>query len=174
MTLPGLTVVDDVPGAFADRVIEAFGARAADDFSIALSGGETARRCYERLAEEGATRIDWWKVVVYWGDERCVPHDHEDSNYLLARDALLDRVGAAQATHLMRCGEVDAVSPDGRRFGLGQTDVRRCRLPERRELLPDQLVRENPRDDAVRREPAVVPLALLAGAGLTLLVSLFA
>jgi len=105
---PGLTVVDDVPGAFADRVIEAFGARAADDFSIALSGGDTARRCYERLADEGATRIDWWKVVVYWGDERCVPHDDEESNYRLAREALLDRVGAANATHLMRCGEVDA------------------------------------------------------------------
>jgi 6-phosphogluconolactonase len=45
---------------------------------------------------------------VYWGDERCVPHDHEDSNYLLAREALLDRVGAANATHLMRCAEVDA------------------------------------------------------------------
>jgi 6-phosphogluconolactonase len=108
VTLAGLTVVDDVPGAFADRVIEAFGARAADDFALALSGGDTARRCYERLADEGATRIDWWKVVVYWGDERCVPHDHEESNYRLAREALLDRVGAANATHLMRCGEVDA------------------------------------------------------------------
>jgi 6-phosphogluconolactonase/glucosamine-6-phosphate isomerase/deaminase len=37
-----------------------------------------------------------------------VPHDHEDSNYRLAREALLDRVGAANATHLMRCAEVDA------------------------------------------------------------------
>jgi len=108
VSIPGLTVVDDVPGAFADRVIEAFGARAAEDFSLALSGGETARRCYERLAEDGGTRIDWWKVVVYWGDERCVPHDDEESNYRLAREALLDRVGAANATHLMRCAEVDA------------------------------------------------------------------
>ncbi len=108
MTLAGLTVVDDVPAAFAERVIESFGSRASDDFSIALSGGDTARRCYERLADDGGTRIDWWKVVVYWGDERCVPHDHEDSNYRLAREALLDRVGAANATHLMRCGEVDA------------------------------------------------------------------
>jgi 6-phosphogluconolactonase len=119
---PGLTVVDDVPGAFADRVIEAFGARAADDFSLALSGGDTARRCYERLADDGATRIDWWKVVVYWGDERCVPHDHEDSNYRLAREALLDRVGAANATHLMRCSE--GPDPYQLRLGdLGQLDL---------------------------------------------------
>ena len=45
---------------------------------------------------------------IYWGDERCVPHDHPDSNYRLAREALLDRVGAANATYLMRCAEVDA------------------------------------------------------------------
>ncbi|HEU5150461.1 MAG TPA: 6-phosphogluconolactonase [Iamia sp.] len=108
MSLDGLTVVPDVPGAFAERVIDSFGARAEETYSIALSGGDTARRCYERLAADGETRIDWWKVDVYWGDERCVPHDHEDSNYLLAREALLDRVGAANATHLMRCAEVDA------------------------------------------------------------------
>ncbi|HEX7133401.1 MAG TPA: 6-phosphogluconolactonase [Iamia sp.] len=108
MTIDGLTVVPDVPGAFAERVIDSFGARAEETYSIALSGGDTARRCYERLAADGETRIDWWKVDVYWGDERCVPHDHEDSNYLLAREALLDRVGAANATHLMRCAEADA------------------------------------------------------------------
>ena len=101
-------VVDDVPGEFAERVIEAYHARPNERFAIALSGGDTARQCYERLAEDAGTQIDWWKVDVYWGDERCVPHDHDDSNYRLAREALLDRVGAANATHLMRCAEVDA------------------------------------------------------------------
>ena len=52
-----------------------------------------------------ATQIDWWKVDVYWGDERCVPLDDPDSNYRLAREALLDRVGAANATYPMRCDE---------------------------------------------------------------------
>lgn len=108
MALDDLVVVDDVPGAFAERVVETYHARPNETFSIALSGGATARRCYERLAADAGTRVDWWKVDVYWGDERCVPHDHEDSNYRLAREALLDRVGAANATHLMRCAEVDA------------------------------------------------------------------
>ncbi|MBI2708400.1 MAG: 6-phosphogluconolactonase [Actinobacteria bacterium] len=107
MAIDGLAVVDDVPGEFADRFIENFQARSKDLYSIALSGGETARRCYERLAEAAGSQVDWWKVDVYWGDERCVPHDHRDSNYRLAREALLDRVGAANATHLMRCAEVD-------------------------------------------------------------------
>jgi len=106
--LEGLVVVDDVPGAFAERVVEAYHARPNDGFSFALSGGSTARACYERLAADAETAIDWWKVDFYWGDERCVPHDDPDSNYLLAREALLDRVGAANATHLMRCAEVDA------------------------------------------------------------------
>jgi 6-phosphogluconolactonase len=106
--IEGLVIVDDVPGEFAERVIEAYHSRPNERFTMALSGGETARACYERLAEVAGTQIDWWKVDIYWGDERCVPHDHEDSNYRLAREALLDRIGAANATHLMRCAEVDA------------------------------------------------------------------
>lgn len=123
MAIPGeLVVTDDVPGAFAERVVEAFHARPLESFSIALSGGDTARGCYERLAEGGGTQIDWWKVDVYWGDERCVPHDDVESNYRLAREALLDRVGAANATHLMRCGE--GPDPYQLRLGdLGQLDL---------------------------------------------------
>ena len=78
MAIPGeVQIVDDVPAAFARQAIDAFRGRTLDTFSIALSGGQTARRCYERLADDAGSQIDWWKVDVYWGDERCVPHDHE-------------------------------------------------------------------------------------------------
>jgi 6-phosphogluconolactonase len=100
-----LVVVDDVAEAFAATVVEAYRGRPNDGFAIALSGGSTARRCYERLADDASDAIDWWKVDVYWGDERCVPLDDPDSNYRLAREALLDRVGAANATYPMRCDE---------------------------------------------------------------------
>ena len=117
-----LFVVDDVPGEFAERVIEAFHARPHDGFSLALSGGSTARACYERLAEDAGSQIDWWKVDLYWGDERCVPLDDPDSNYHLAREALLDRVGAANATYPMRCEE--GADPYQLRVGeLGRFDV---------------------------------------------------
>lgn len=116
MGLPGeLIVTPDVPAAFAQETIDAFRGRTLDTFSIALSGGETARRCYEHLADTAGGQIDWWKVDVYWGDERCVPHDDPASNYHLAREALLDRVGAANATHLMRCAE----GPDPYQLRLG-------------------------------------------------------
>lgn len=116
MSLPGeIRVVDDVPAAFADVVVESFQARVGDIFSFALSGGETARRCYRGLSGSGGA-IDWWKVDLYWGDERCVPHDDPESNYFLARETLLDRIGAANATHLMRCAE----GPDPYQLRLGE------------------------------------------------------
>jgi len=98
-------IVDDVASAFATCVIDAYEHRVGDDFSLALSGGPTARHCYEVLAAEAGDRIDWWNVDVYWGDERCVPSDSGDSNERLVREALLERVGGAHTVHPMRCSE---------------------------------------------------------------------
>jgi 6-phosphogluconolactonase len=111
-----LVVVDDVPGEFAERVIEAFHNRPGESFSMALSGGDTAQACYERLAVEGATQLDWWLVDVYWGDERCVPPDSPDSNERLGRECLLERVGAANAVYPMRCEE----GPDPYQLKVGE------------------------------------------------------
>ena len=117
-----LIVVDDLAGEFAERVVEAYHARPGDTFSLMLSGGRTARSCYERLAEEAEREVDWWKVDLYWGDERCVPQDHPDSNYHLARSALLDRVGAANATYPLFCE--DGPEPYQLRLGeLGRIDL---------------------------------------------------
>lgn len=111
-----MVVVDDVPGEFAERVIEAFHRRPNDGFSLAVSGGQLARRCYERLADDAGSQIDWWKVDIYWGDERCVPLDDANSNYLLGRKALLERVGAVNANYPMRCEE----GPDPYQLRLGE------------------------------------------------------
>src|SRR6266481_2740125 len=49
---------------------------------ISLSGGSTPRPLYELLASAPyASRIDWPRMHLFWGDERCVPPDHVDSNY---------------------------------------------------------------------------------------------
>jgi 6-phosphogluconolactonase len=117
-----LVVVDDVPGEFAERVIEVFHSRPHDRFSLAVSGGELARSCYERLADDAGNQIDWWKVDIYWGDERCVPLDDPDSNYRMVREALLERVGAVNANYPMRCDE--GADPYQLRLGeLGRLDV---------------------------------------------------
>lgn len=60
---------------------------------IALAGGSTPRRLYQVLAEPGfRDRLDWSHLHLWFGDERCVPRDHPDSNYRMVREALLDHV----------------------------------------------------------------------------------
>jgi len=62
-------------------------------FHVALSGGSTPRALYRRLAHPPfAKRIAWERVHVYFGDERTVPPDHPDSNFRMAKEALLDHV----------------------------------------------------------------------------------
>ncbi|HEX4902919.1 MAG TPA: 6-phosphogluconolactonase [Acidimicrobiales bacterium] len=100
-----LRIVEDVPAAFCDAVADAW-AHAGDRFTLALSGGDTARRCYERLAAWDASPLDWSRVVVLWGDERCVALDDPESNHRLAVEALLGRVEPA-AVHPMRCEDAD-------------------------------------------------------------------
>jgi 6-phosphogluconolactonase len=77
-------------------------------FAVALSGGSTPRGLYLLLASpQYARRIDWRRWQVFWSDERCVPPDHEYSNYRMAREALLDRVPIPPLQiHRMR-GEVE-------------------------------------------------------------------
>lgn len=117
-----LVVVDDVPGAFTRAVISAFAERPGDEFDIALSGGETARACYERLAADSTHAINWLEVNFFWGDERCVPPDHPDSNERMGRQALLERIGAANAVYPMRCD--DSLDAYQLRLGeLGQLDL---------------------------------------------------
>jgi 6-phosphogluconolactonase len=86
-----LSPVDDVPRAFARTVADAFAARPELRFALVLSGGPTARACYELLATtEG---IEWPLVDIFVGDERVVPPDDEDANQRLIHEALLDPVG---------------------------------------------------------------------------------
>ena len=61
-------------------------------FAVALSGGSTPRGLYSLLASEVVPRLPWDKIYAFWGDERHVPPDHPDSNYRMAREALLAKV----------------------------------------------------------------------------------
>ena len=62
-------------------------------FTVALSGGSTPRPLYALLASDAfTTRIDWSRVHLFWGDERCIPPVDPRSNYRMARESLLDAV----------------------------------------------------------------------------------
>lgn len=59
---------------------------------VALSGGSTPAALYDLLASEFRSGVDWSRVQLCFGDERCVPPNHADSNYRMARERLLERV----------------------------------------------------------------------------------
>jgi 6-phosphogluconolactonase len=95
---------------FTHRAEEAI--RARGRFSVALSGGSTPRRLFALLADPAEPfrdRIDWRGVHLFWGDERHVPPDHPESNFRMAREALLDRIEIpAENVHRPRGEEPDA------------------------------------------------------------------
>jgi 6-phosphogluconolactonase len=93
VSLPGeVRVVPHVPQAFQQLVA------AEAPQSIALSGGDTARQCYELLA---VADVDWPVVTIFFGDERWVPVGEPDSNETMGRFAFVDQV-MPRAVHSMR------------------------------------------------------------------------
>jgi 6-phosphogluconolactonase len=66
-------------------------------FLVALNGGGTPNRLFQLLATEYREQVDWTKVHVFWGDERCVPPDDLGSSYRQARDVLLNHVPIPEA-----------------------------------------------------------------------------
>jgi 6-phosphogluconolactonase len=77
------------PAAVAEAVAQRIAGAVAAGRSIVLTGGKTPEQAYERAA---ALAPDWSGVEVWWGDERCVPPDDENSNFGMAKRALLDRL----------------------------------------------------------------------------------
>ena len=82
--------------------LAAFEARG--EFRLALSGGNTPKPVFEALAQRP---LDWSRVIITFGDERCVPPDDERSNYLMACRTLLDAVPIPPENVLRMKGEID-------------------------------------------------------------------
>lgn len=84
------TIVTEDP---ATEAAERLAAAAEDGAHVALAGGSTPRAAYERVAGMG---VDWSSATLWFGDERCVPPDHEHSNYRMTKEALLERISGGQ------------------------------------------------------------------------------
>jgi 6-phosphogluconolactonase len=100
-------IVYETPEEIAEAAARDFAARAEEAinalgrFAVALAGGSTPKATYEALARDYSGELDWGRVHVFFGDERTVPPDHEDSNYRMAQEALLPRVPVG-GVHRMR------------------------------------------------------------------------
>jgi len=93
---PGINIyssIEDVVKAFSTMIKDLIGKISDENnFSIALSGGNTPGVLFDYLAENNRENINWGKVSFYWGDERCVPLDHPDSNYGMAYQNLIKHI----------------------------------------------------------------------------------
>ncbi len=96
--------VGDAVALIVEAATEAL--RERGEFRLALSGGNTPKSVYAALARE---EIDWSRVVVTFGDERCVPPDDADSNFRMASESLLDHVPIPDGNVLRMAGEKEPV-----------------------------------------------------------------
>src|SRR5579884_628732 len=108
----------------ARLVAERLAKQARAGGSVVLTGGSTPRRAYELAARLAP---DWSRIELWWGDERCVPPEDEDSNFGMAKAALLDRLeGGPAGVHRMRgeLGREAGAEEYGRELaGVGAFDL---------------------------------------------------
>jgi 6-phosphogluconolactonase len=136
MADPSIQVVptlQDMAETAAERIIQLADTAIANRqiFSIALSGGSTPKTLFGLLATPAyARRVKWQNWEIYFSDERCVPPDSQESNFRMAREALLDHVPIKPQNIHRMIGEIDppqAAMEYGQllkeKFGDGGLDV---------------------------------------------------
>ena len=97
---------------------------AGEDVHIALSGGSTPKIVFDQLASEFGADIDWSKVNLYWGDERCVPPSDAESNYKMTVEHLISKIEIPENNIFRIQGENDP-EKEAKRY----TEVLRDQLP---------------------------------------------
>lgn len=99
---------ESVARAVAGAVVEsAF--RAVHDhgnFRLVLAGGRTPRAVYELLSGELRDEVDWRRVTLFFGDERCVPPESDSSNYRMVKETLVTPLKLPSSAVRRMAGEV--------------------------------------------------------------------
>jgi 6-phosphogluconolactonase len=89
---------DELSNAAAGSIVSALddALKTSDRATLVLSGGSTPNAVYAKLASDPfRLQVNWSKVHFFWGDERCVPPTHPESNYRMASETLLDKLSIA-------------------------------------------------------------------------------
>jgi 6-phosphogluconolactonase len=110
---------EEVAAVVAERLARA----TREGGNVVLTGGTTPEQAYREAAKRAP---DWSKIDVWFGDERCVPPDHEQSNFGMAKRALLDRLDVApKAVHRMKgeLGKEEAAADYERELGDTRLDL---------------------------------------------------
>jgi len=114
-----LRVFEDNPAvatAFANDFVQWLQSQSQAAVNVSLSGGSTPKLLFSILAKDFADKIDWSRLHLFWGDERCVQPDDPESNFGECKSLLLDQVPIPESNiHRVR-GENDPAA-EAERYG---------------------------------------------------------
>jgi len=109
------STIDELADSFAEFLMQKLNETPEDDFfSIALSGGSTPNKIFRYLSENFDDKINWAKIKIFFGDERCVPPDNEESNYRMANESLLKKISIPKENIFRIKGENNPVQEAAR------------------------------------------------------------
>jgi 6-phosphogluconolactonase len=124
MELKIFTTKEEVAKRFSEYLVKITNSK--EDVHIALSGGSTPKIVFDVLADEYGKDINWDNVHFYWGDERCVPPTHEESNYKMTSTHLFKKISIPEG-NIHRIQGEDDPKKEAKRYAQLLDD----RLPKR-------------------------------------------
>lgn len=83
--------------------------------TVALSGGSTPKQIFNYISANDNGKINWGKIKLFWGDERCVPPYHDDSNYKMTKQNLLETI-SIPAENIFRIFGENVAEPEAIRY----------------------------------------------------------
>jgi len=83
-------------------------------FNLVLSGGSTPKNIFRYLSDNYKDQINWSKINFFWGDERCVPPNHDQSNYKMVNESLLSNINVIEENIFRIKGEDNPVKEANR------------------------------------------------------------
>jgi 6-phosphogluconolactonase len=108
--------------AMARAMVDELPTLVGADGNLVLSGGNTPRALHAELVARGRDYLPWDAIDLWWGDERCVPPDHADSNFGMAKATLIDPLGLTR-WHRMRGEDPPEEAARAYEAELGSLDV---------------------------------------------------
>lgn len=133
MELKIYTSKEEVAKRFSEYLVKITNSK--EEVHIALSGGSTPKIVFDMLAAEYGTDINWNIVHFYWGDERCVPPTHEESNYKMTATHLFDKISIPDENIHRIYGE-----DDPKQEAMRYAELLDEKLPKRKKIPQFDLV----------------------------------
>lgn len=133
MELKIYTSKEEVAERFSEYLVKITNSK--EEVHIALSGGSTPKIVFDVLAKEYGADINWDNVHFYWGDERCVPPTHEESNYKMTVTHLFEKISIPEGNIHRIYGEDDP-KQEAKRYA----ELLDEKLPKRKKIPQFDLV----------------------------------